>query len=323
MGRVDSIKAPILKELSAFEDHFRNAMKSRVPLLDKITHFIIKRKGKQMRPMFVFLAAKCLGEISQSTFRAASVIELIHTATLVHDDVIDDAMERRGFLSLNAIWKNKIAVLVGDYLLSRGLLMSVDNDDFPLLKIISTSVKKMSEGELLQLEKSRGINLDEEVYLNIIEQKTASLIASCCEAGARSTQASAEQCQAMRDFGTAVGMAFQIKDDLFDYGTDDVGKPVGIDIKEKKITLPLLYSLNEGSWAERRKIIFLLKNHRNKKANILKIVDFVKEKGGLEYAKQKMLWYRDQALQHLSIIPESQAKSSLLDLLAYTIERTK
>lgn len=323
MGRVDNIKAPIINELDAFEDVFRSSMKSKVPLLDKITHFIIKRKGKQMRPMFVFLAAKCVGEITEATYRAASVIELIHTATLGHDDVIDDAMERRGFFSLNAIWKNKIAVLVGDYLLSRGVLMAVDNDDFSLLKIISTSVKKMSEGELLQLEKSRGVNLNEEVYLQIIEQKTASLIASCCEAGANSTNASEEVKTAMGNFGIQVGMAFQIKDDLFDYGNDKIGKPVGIDIKEKKITLPLLYALNQASWGERRKIIFLLKNHRNKSHRIQKIIDFVKENNGLEYAHGKMLEYRDRALEHLKLVPESEAKSALLDLVAYTIERTK
>ncbi|TXC85112.1 polyprenyl synthetase family protein [Luteibaculum oceani] len=323
MGRVDNIKAPIIEELEAFEDRFRKSMKSKVPLLDKITHFIIKRKGKQMRPMFVFLSAKAVGNISDGTFRAASLIELLHTATLVHDDVIDDAMERRSFFSINALWKNKIAVLVGDYLLSKLLVLAIDHNEFELLRIVSTSVKKMSEGELLQLEKSRGINLNEEVYLNIIEQKTASLISTCCHAGATSATDNEEHKEALKNFGTQVGMAFQIKDDLFDYGTDAVGKPLGIDIKEKKVTLPLLYALNNCSWLERKQIIFQLKNHRNKRERIQKIIDFVIEKGGIEYAKTKMLAYRDAALECIKVIPESEAKSSLIDLVQYTIERTK
>ncbi len=323
MGRVDRIKAPIIEELNAFEDRFRSSMKSQVPLLNKITHFIIKRKGKQMRPMFVFLSAKASGAITDSTYTAASIMELLHTATLVHDDVVDDAMERRGFFSLNAIWKNKIAVLVGDFLFSRGLILSIEKDEFELMRIITESVKKMSEGELLQLEKSRGVNLKEEVYLEIIEHKTASLIGACCLAGASSVKASEEVQQNLWNFGIQAGMAFQIKDDLFDYGDGDIGKPVAIDIKEKKVTLPLLYALNNCSWAEQKRMIFLLKNHRNKQKNIDKIIAFVKEKGGLEYAQQKMLHYKEEALKYLNEIPDSDAKVALTDLLLYTIERTK
>ncbi|MGB0165641.1 MAG: polyprenyl synthetase family protein [Luteibaculum sp.] len=323
MGRVDRIKAPITKELDAFEDRFRASLQSKVPLLNKITHFIVKRKGKQMRPMFVFLCAKAVGEISDTTFRAAALIELLHTATLVHDDVVDDAMERRGFFSLNAIWKNKIAVLVGDYLLSRGLILAVENKEFNLLEIVTRSVKEMSEGELLQLEKSRGVNLDESVYLNIIEQKTASLISSCCEAGVSSVGVDAKTQEAFRKFGTYVGMAFQIKDDLFDYGNGNIGKPIAIDIKEKKITLPLLFALNNCSWADRKKYIFKLNHHRNKQDNIQQIIQFVVDKGGIEYAKQKMLEYQQLALAELASIPNSEAKEALLDLVQYTIDREK
>ena len=245
MLKLDEIKKPIEKEIEAFEEKFKTSMKSSVPLLDRITHYIVKRKGKQMRPMFVFFAANVSGGITESTHRGAALVELLHTATLVHDDVVDNSFERRGFFSINALWKNKIAVLVGDYLLAKGLQLSVDNNEFRLLKIVSDAVQQMSEGELLQIEKVRRMDISESVYYEVIRQKTASLIASCCAAGAASAGAPEETIKLMHSFGENVGIAFQIKDDLFDFGVDDVGKPKGIDIKEKKVTLPLIYALNK------------------------------------------------------------------------------
>ena len=264
-------------------------MKSAVPLLDTITNYIIKRKGKQMRPMFVFLSAGTCGNINESTYRAASLIELLHTATLVHDDVVDDSNERRGFFSLNALWKNKIAVLVGDYLLSKGLLLSLNNDDFQLLKIVSNAVKEMSEGELLQIEKARRLDISEEVYFNIITQKTASLIASCCESGASSVNAKPEVQQKMKKFGELTGIAFQLKDDLFDYAGGDIGKPTGIDIREKKLTLPIIYTLKQLSYFERRKMIYTIKNENNNPDKVAKVVQKVYETGGIEYAEKSFL----------------------------------
>ena len=264
MLSVATIKDEVKEEMTRFEKHFRKSMKTSIPLLDKIMQYIIKRKGKQMRPMFVFLTAKACGGIEESTYNAAALIELLHTATLVHDDVVDDANERRGFFSINALWKNKIAVLIGDYLLSRGLLMSVENEEFTLLKIVSTAVKEMSEGELLQIEKARKLDITEEVYFDIISKKTASLIASCCAAGAASTGKSDEEVEQMRLFGEKVGLAFQIKDDLFDYGLGvKIGKPTGIDIKERKMTLPLIYALNNADKKDKRRVINLVKKHYN------------------------------------------------------------
>ncbi|HAS60882.1 MAG TPA: polyprenyl synthetase, partial [Algoriphagus sp.] len=282
------IQVPIESEMVVFEQKFRDFMKSKVKLLDHITNYIVKRKGKQMRPMFVFLTAGVCGEINDSTHRGAALIELLHTATLVHDDVVDDANYRRGFFSVNALWKNKIAVLVGDYLLSRGLLLSVDNGDFHLLQIVSNAVKEMSEGELLQSYKARKLDVDEEVYYEIIRQKTASLIASCCAVGAASVNGDLEMVSKMREFGEKVGMAFQIKDDLFDYGEEEIGKPVGIDIKEKKMTLPLIFALSKADWLEKKKIIHLIRNKSNDKKAVNQVIDFVKKSGGLEYAKEKM-----------------------------------
>src|SRR5690606_11015167 len=261
MSGLDAIKAPIDTELELFEQKFRQSMKSAVPLLDRITHYVIKRKGKQMRPMFVFFSASLNGGISEATHRGAALVELLHTATLVHDDVVDNSYERRGFFSVNALWKNKIAVLVGDYLLAKGLLLSINNDDFNLLKIVSEAVKQMSEGELLQIEKARKLDIDEAVYYEVIRQKTASLIASCCACGAASAGADTATIERMRAFGEKTGIAFQIKVDLFDFGTDDVGKPLGIDIKEKKMTLPLIYALSKATKAEKHRIINLVKNH--------------------------------------------------------------
>ena len=321
---VKDIKAPVAKEMQEFEAHFKESMKSTVPLLDKITHYIVKRKGKQMRPLFVFLTAKLFQNINPSTYRAASLIELLHTATLVHDDVVDESYKRRGFFSINALWKNKIAVLVGDYLLSRGLLLSVENEEFDLLKIVSTSVKLMSEGELLQIEKARKLDIEEEVYFDIITKKTATLIASCCATGAKSANQSNEIIEQMRLFGEKVGISFQIKDDLFDYGSgENLGKPTGIDIKEKKMTLPLIYALKQADQSKRRKIINIVKKNNNSEKKIKEVIDFVIGSGGLEYATKRMLEYRDQALEILSQFEDNEAKESLKNLVLYTTERTK
>jgi len=321
---VKDIKAPVAKEMLEFEAHFKESMKSTVPLLDKITHYIVKRKGKQMRPLFVFLTAKLFKNINPSTYRAASLIELLHTATLVHDDVVDESYKRRGFFSINALWKNKIAVLVGDYLLSRGLLLSVENEEFELLKIVSTSVKLMSEGELLQIEKARKLDIEEDVYFDIITKKTATLIASCCATGAKSANQSAETIEKMRLFGENVGISFQIKDDLFDYGSgENLGKPTGIDIKEKKMTLPLIYALRNADKSKRRAIINIVKKNNNNEKKIQEVINFVIDSGGLDYATKKMLEYRDEALNILEEFENSEAKESLKNLVLYTTERTK
>lgn len=317
------IQAPIESEMVQFELKFREFMKSKVKLLDHITHYIVKRKGKQMRPMFVFLTAGVCGGINDSTHRGAALIELLHTATLVHDDVVDDANYRRGFFSINALWKNKIAVLVGDYLLSRGLLLSVDNGDFHLLKIVSNAVKEMSEGELLQIAKARKLDITEEVYYTIIRQKTASLIASCCAVGASSTASTPEVIDQMRAFGEKIGMAFQIKDDLFDYGADEIGKPVGIDIKEKKMTLPLIYALQKADWLEKKRIIYLIRNRSEEKKAVSDVIEFVKKSGGLAYAETVMNKYYQEALEILNSFADSAYKTSLVSLVSYTIERKK
>jgi len=319
---LDDIKHPIHKEMEEFELKFRKAMLSSVPLLDRIMHYIVKRKGKQMRPMFVFLSAGVNGEICESTYRAASLIELLHTATLVHDDVVDDSNLRRGFFSINALWKNKIAVLVGDYLLSRGLLLSVEHEEFELLKIVSTAVRKMSEGELLQIEKARKLDINEEVYYDIIQAKTASLIASCCATGASSVNASKENITRMHDFGQAVGIAFQIKDDLFDYEqAEQTGKPRGIDIKEHKMTLPLIYALNQSNNKDKRYIINTVKSYSDDKARVETVINMVMEKGGLKYAKEKMHQYQNQAFEILNNFPASKYKDSLEQLVRFTTER--
>lgn len=324
MNGVKEIKATISSEMNEFEIRFKDSMKSKTPLLDKITHYIIKRKGKQMRPMFVFLSAKLCGNINDSTYTAASLIELLHTATLVHDDVVDDANLRRGFFSINALWKNKIAVLVGDFLLSRGLLMSVERGEFQLLKIVSNAVQEMSEGELLQMEKARQLNITEEVYFNIIRQKTASLIAACCKSGAHSVNANEADQIKMNDFGEKVGIAFQLKDDLFDYNSSSaIGKPTGIDIKEKKMTLPLIYALEGAKAKDRRWIIKTVKHHNTDKKKVKAVIDFVVESGGIEYAKNKMLEYRDEALKILHSFENNDARMSLESLVNYTIERKK
>jgi octaprenyl-diphosphate synthase len=320
--RLDDIKAPIAKEMQEFEPKFRASMKTRVLLLDKIMSYIVKRKGKQMRPMFVFLSAGTCGSITDSTFRGASLIELLHTATLVHDDVVDEANYRRGFFSVNALWKNKVAVLVGDFLLSRGLVLSVENKDFNLLKIVTNAVKEMSEGELLQIEKSRRLDINEEVYYEIIRQKTASLIASCCAVGASSSGASEAVVEKMRQFGEKIGMAFQIKDDLFDYGEMEIGKPLGIDIKEKKMTLPLIYALSRSGWLEKRKIISIVRNESEKPKKVKEVIAYVKQSGGIQYAVEKMNRYHEEAMAILDSFPQSPYRSSLKDLVQFTIDRT-
>ncbi len=319
------IKKPIEREMELFEKKFYASMSSKVALLNRITHFVVNRKGKQMRPMFVLLTAKICGEskIQDRTYRGASVIELIHTATLVHDDVVDDSDKRRGFFSVNALWKNKIAVLVGDYLLSKGLLLCIDHDDFDLLKIISVAVRSMSEGELLQIEKARRLDIDEDVYLEIIKQKTATLIASCCAIGAQSVYADKEEVDRMWAFGEALGMAFQIKDDLFDYGEAQIGKPLGIDIKERKMTLPLIHALNVADGSQRRWLLNSIKNHNKDKKRVREVIALVKSLGGLDYATTKMHQYQKQALEILSTYPDSPAKDSLRLMIDYVIERKK
>lgn len=314
-------KKVIGKELELFEAHFKEAVKSRVSLLDRIMQYIVKRKGKQMRPMFVLLSAKLHGEINDASYRAASLVELLHTATLVHDDVVDDATERRGFLSINALWKNKIAVLVGDYLLSKGLLLSLENQDFNTLTILSNAVKKMSEGELLQIEKTRNLNFDESVYYDIINGKTASLLASSCAAGAASVTNNEEIIQKMKTFGEQVGMAFQIKDDLFDYGDAKVGKPTGNDIKEKKLTLPLIHILQKVPKDLKRAIIYIVKNNNNDKQKVKFVIDAVKSNGGIEYAEAKMIEYRDNALAILNSFPATPAREAMEELVRYTTDR--
>jgi octaprenyl-diphosphate synthase len=316
-----SVNEIIGKELKIFEEKFAQSVKSNTALLDTIMKLIIKRKGKQLRPMFVFLSAKLNGEINESTYRAAALVELLHTATLVHDDVVDESYERRGFFSINALWKNKIAVLVGDYLLSRGLLLATENNDFEHLHILTEAVKQMSEGELLQMEKSRKINMDEAVYFEIIKNKTASLLSSACAAGAYSTSKSREKANVMKEFGEKAGIAFQIKDDLFDYGTEAIGKPTGNDIKEKKLTLPLIYTLNNINKAGRQELIYIIKNENTNKLRVKYAIDIVTKTGVIEYARQKMLQYRDEAFNILDGFPASETKAALRELVSYTTDR--
>ena len=323
MKVVEQIKKPIYDEMELFEEKFTESMSSHVALLNRITHFIVNRKGKQMRPMFVFLVAKPLGKgkVNDRAYRGAAVIELIHTATLVHDDVVDDSNKRRGFFSINALWKNKIAVLVGDYLLSKGLLLSIENEDFDLLKIISVAVREMSQGELLQIEKARALNITEEIYYEIIRQKTATLLAACCAIGAQAVNATEQEIKKMHLFGELLGMAFQIKDDLFDYGEQKIGKPLGIDIKEKKMTLPLIHVLNTASDSERRQIINTIKNHNKNKTKVKELIKLVKNKGGLDFARSKMEAYRKQAMELLLEFPKNEYRDALELMLNYVIER--
>ena len=319
----DQIKAPIVQEMEAFERKFRSSMSTKVMLLDKIMDYIVRRKGKQMRPMFVFLSAGVSGGINESTYHGASLIELLHTATLVHDDVVDDAAYRRGFFSINALWKNKVAVLVGDFLLSRGLLLSVENKEFGLLEIVSEAVREMSEGELLQMEKARNLDITEHLYFEVIRKKTASLIAACCAVGASSAKASPEVVGKMKMIGEKVGMAFQIKDDLFDYGEAEIGKPLGIDIREKKLTLPLIHAIGKSSWTEKRQVISWVRNAEKESANIKKVIEFVRRAGGIDHAVTVMKGYQDEAQRLLNEMPASTYRNSLGLMIDYTISRSK
>ena len=323
MKEIEKIKFSIKKEMELFEGKFLKSMNSNVPLLNRITHYVVNRKGKQMRPMFVFLTAKMLtnGKIDDKVYRAASVIELIHTATLVHDDVVDSSNMRRGFFSLNALWKNKIAVLVGDFLLSKGMLLCIDNDDFDLLKLISKSVKDMSQGELLQIEKARRLDIDEKIYFEIIRKKTASLISSCCALGASASGVSKDKINQLADFGEKIGIAFQLKDDLFDYGNKKIGKPTGIDLKEKKLTLPIIHVLNKSSKSKKRWLINCIKNHNNDKKVVKEVIEFVKESGGIDYTISKLKLFQKQALDSLIGFNDNQYKKSLIQLVNYVIKR--
>jgi octaprenyl-diphosphate synthase len=320
---ISDIQAPIAVEMKSFEKKFKDSMKTNVMLLDQITKYIVHRKGKQIRPMFVFLTAGTVGQIQDSTYRGAALIELVHTASLVHDDVVDDSNYRRGFFSINALWKNKIAVLVGDFLLTKALDLSIKNKDYDLMGIVNNAVKEMSEGELLQIEKARKLDITEDIYFEVIRQKTASLIASCCAVGAASTGADEASTEKARLLGEKIGMAFQIKDDLFDFGDEEIGKPTGIDIKEKKMTLPLIYALNQSSWLTKRKIINLIKNESNKPAKVAEVIQFVKKSGGIEYTQKIMQTYVDEAFEILDFYPQSEYRDSLKNLIQYTIDRTK
>ena len=325
MKTVELIKIPIQTEMENFEQKFKDSMASNVPLINRITHYIVRRKGKQMRPMFVFLVAKMVsnGNFKERTYRGAAIIELIHTATLVHDDIVDDSNHRRGFFSLNALWKNKIAVLFGDFLLSKGLILTIDNNDFDILKHISVAVREMSEGELLQIEKARLLDITEDVYFEIIRKKTATLIAACTAIGATSVDAPADEIENMRRFGELIGIAFQIKDDLFDYTDEKIGKPTGIDIKEQKMTLPLIYALNNCTEKDRKWLINSVKNHNKNKKRVKEVINFVKSSGGITYTISKMEEFQKEALFLLDRYPDSPYKSSLTTMVNYVIEREK
>ena len=321
MSVIDQIMSPVQTEMVEFENKFRESMHSDVAMLDKVTHYIIKRKGKQVRPLFVFLTAKMLGEVTQKTYDAATLVELLHTATLVHDDVVDDANERRGYFSINALWKNKIAVLVGDYMLSKILLLSIDKKNTDLLEIVARSVKEMSEGELLQIEKARLLDITEEIYYEVIRKKTASLIATCCESAVLST-GNIEYQEKMRQFGEYVGIAFQIKDDIFDYGIPGkIGKPTGIDIRERKLTLPIIYTLNNSNKEVRKELIDIIKNQNEKRKSVQRAVSLVEENGGIAYSYEQMLSYASKALDIIRDFPENEAKKSLELLVDYTMNR--
>lgn len=321
---LDTIKQPVSEELLIFEGKFREAVQSHVPLLDKVTWYIVQRKGKQVRPMITLLSAKIFGSVNEASYTAAALIELIHTATLVHDDVVDDANMRRGFFSINALWKNKVAVLVGDFLLSQALLLTVRQKQYKMLEVINSAVREMAEGELLQMEKARRLDIEESVYYEIIRQKTASLIAAACCAGAVSTVDGNEELEArMKLFGEKMGMAFQIRDDLFDFGDDDVGKPLGIDIKEKKMTLPLIYALNNAGWLERHRIINIVKNQSHKSEKVAEVIRFVRESGGIEYTRQAMYRFRQEAFDILDTLPDNPSREAMRELLVYVTERKK
>ncbi len=322
MDNLSQIRKPIEEQLKLFDSNFKQTFKSNIFLLNKVTQYILKTKGKQMRPLLVFLSAGVCGNINESTHRAASMIEMLHTATLIHDDVVDDSNERRGFFSINALWKNKIAVLVGDFLLSKGMLLALDNNEHQLLSIVADATRQMSEGELLQIEKARHLDIEEDIYFEIIQKKTASLFAACTAGGAASSGADTTAVDLMYQFGLNLGIAFQIKDDLFDFQqTNQTGKPSGIDIKEKKLTLPLIYLLNNSSFLEKRKIINSIKRHSNKPETVNQLITQVNRSGGIAYAHEKMLFYRDKALVILQGFPENESRHSLEQLVLFTTDR--
>lgn len=318
---LSDIRKPVDDEMKAFRQYFREAMRSKVGLLDKVTQYVLRQKGKEIRPILVLLSAELCGGVRESSYRAAALVELLHTATLVHDDVVDDAERRRGVFSINALWKNKIAVLLGDFLLSRGLLLALDHNEHELLHTVSDAVRRMSEGELLQIEKARKLDIDEETYFKIISDKTASLIAACMVSGAASADATEEHQEKVRQIGEQLGLAFQIRDDLFDYGSVDVGKPLGIDLQEKKMTLPLIVSLQRVDKAERKRIIRIVKKKRKSRTDVLEIGRFVSDNGGLAYARSKMEGLAADAAESLSTFPESEARDALIGLAAYIVAR--
>ena len=315
------IKQPVAEDLKKFDKHFRESMKSNIKLLDTITYYIVQKKGKQVRPLFVFLCAKLFGEINDSSHDAAAFVEILHTASLVHDDVVDDSDKRRGYFSINALWKNKVAVLVGDFLYAKGFLLALENDQFEIIKIISRAIKEMSEGEVLQIDKARKLDIDEQVYYEIIRQKTASLIAAACAAGASTTTDNKESVEKMRLFGETIGIAFQIKDDLFDYGDEDIGKPTGIDIKEKKMTLPLIHVLKKASKKDRQWMINIVKRHNNNRAKVKELVDYVKKNGGISYAQTALNSYTEKAINLLHEFEPSQTRESIEHLVRFVISR--
>lgn len=324
MASVSIIKAPIAEEMKNFEKYFKKSLKSKVPLLNIVMNYVIRSKGKQMRPMLVFLSAKLVGNTKDATYTAAALIELLHTATLVHDDVVDEAYERRSFFSINALWKSKIAVLLGDYLLSKGLLLAVEHNEFELLRIVSEAVKEMSEGELWQIEKARKLDINEEIYYEIIRKKTATLIASCTASGASSVDASQEEIASLKKFGEYLGIAFQMKDDLFDYQPKGiVGKPTGNDIKEKKMTLPLIFALKNSSPKEKKQILHTIRKHNKNTKKVQEIINLVKERGGIEYTEQQMNIYKEKALDILNTFPDNDAKAALKELVDYVVSRKK
>lgn len=320
---LNDIRRPVEDELAAFKSYFRDAMKSRVFLLDQVVQYLLRQKGKQLRPILVLLTARACGGVTESTFRAAALVELLHTATLVHDDVVDEADRRRGLFSINALWKNKVAVLLGDFLLSRGLLLALDHREYDLLHIVSDAVRRMSEGELLQIEKARKLDIDEATYFNIISDKTASLLSACTACGASSADADEDVLQRMRDFGQALGMAFQIKDDLFDFGVDDIGKPLGIDLQEKKMTLPLIHSLKEADHPTRKNIMRIVRQKSKSQEDVAFVARFVEEQGGISYAHQVMMDHANNAIELLNGLPESDAREALADLVRFTVTRKK
>ncbi|MCT4647303.1 MAG: polyprenyl synthetase family protein [Carboxylicivirga sp.] len=318
------IKAPIEKEMKEFEPFFKEQLKSKIPLLDIITNYVLRRKGKQMRPMLVFLSAKLNGEISEASYISAALIELLHTATLIHDDVVDETYQRRGFFSINALWKSKVAVLVGDFFLSKGLSLSLDTGQIDVLKVVSNAVSEMAEGELLQIEKSRKLDITEEVYYQIIRKKTATLIAACTKAGALSVGTNGDKLNNMAEFGENLGIAFQIRDDLFDYEkTGLIGKPTGNDIKEKKLTLPLIYALNQANKKEQRRILRLIRRHHKNEKKVEEIIEFVKANGGIEYAKEQMELFAQKAKDNIGGYEDSETKTALLTMVDYTLKRKK